>query len=43
MHHPAVPNRVPVRRRTNQRRDLWLLAILALFLLAAVGLFTTVG
>ena len=44
MHDPAVPYRVAgLRRRTNYRGDVWLLAMLALLLLAALGVSTSVG
>jgi hypothetical protein len=44
MHDPAVPYRVAgLRRRTNYRGDMYLLVMLALLLLAALGLSTSAG
>lgn len=44
MRAPAVPYRVPEpRRRTDHRDDLWLLVMLAVSLLATVGLFANAG
>jgi hypothetical protein len=44
MHDPAVPNRVAgLKPRTHYRGDMWLLVLLVVLLLAAIGLSTGAG